>query len=155
MDVFELCPNEEEMNEFREEETGEEWPEGGMECPVTGCPSGEHWFSRLGSFWSHYHRFHHRFISVFRCPKCGLKDIKKSGIRRHLRRAHNVTEDEGVGRVTEVNTKYVDPKDFRRPRPRIHTEETGQGKSDLAPLFDLPAEYIPRDDKCPIGGFLK
>ena len=134
---------------------------GGMECPVTGCPSGEHWFSRLGSFWSHYHRFHHRFTSVFRCPKCSLKDIKKSEIRRHMRRAHNVTNGEGVRRVTEVNTKYVDPKDFRRPRPRIHSEERDRAREErlrstpAAPLFDLPAEYNPRDEKCPISGFLK
>jgi hypothetical protein len=160
MDVLNVMVDDEEMGQF-EEETGEEWPEGGMECPVTGCPSGKHWFTTLGSYWSHFHKYHRRRVSVFSCPKCGLKDIKMSGIRRHMRRAHGVTRGEGVKRVTEVNTKFVDQGDFRRPRPRIHRAERDQVQEERrrnlppAPLFPLTEDHNPSDEKCPVGGFRK
>jgi hypothetical protein len=109
MYVLDLLLNEEELAQFEEEERGEEWPEGEMSCPVVGCPSGDHWFQRLASYWSHYHKFHHRLATLFRCPKCHMKDIKMSDVRRHLRRIHHTTSVDGVKKETVLNTKFIDP----------------------------------------------
>ena len=163
MDILDLFPNEEERGEFEaeDEEMGEEWPEGGMRCPVVGCPSGEHWFGRLGSFWSHYRKYHRLRVTTFQCPKCSLKDIRMSGMRRHLRKKHRLTSTVGVTKETVLNEKYVDPKDFRRPRPRVYRAERDQAQEERrrnsppAPLFPLTEDHNPRDEKCPVGGFKK
>ena len=122
MDVLDVMVDDEELEAFDKEETGEEWPEGGMSCPVSGCPSGAHWFSRIGTYWSHFNKYHRRRVTVFSCPRCGLKDIKMSEVKRHIRRTHRMTTTEGVTKETVLNTKFVDPKGFRRPRPRVHRE---------------------------------
>jgi hypothetical protein len=160
MDILDLHPDNEELEAFEEEERGDEWPDGGMRCPMPGCPSGAHWFTGIGSYWAHYHRYHHRRVVVFRCPRCGLKDIKMSEVKRHLRRTHRMTTTEGVTKETVLNTKFVDPKGFRRPRPRVHREERAQEEEQRrnlppAPLFPLTEDHNPRDEKCPVGGFKK
>lgn len=52
-DISDLHPCGREMEDFVEEEMGEEWLEGGMVCPVVECPSWEHFFQHIGSYWSH------------------------------------------------------------------------------------------------------
>jgi hypothetical protein len=83
-----------------------------------------------------------------------------SGKRRHLRKKHRLTSTVGVTKETVLNEKYVDPKGFRRPRPRVHREERAQEErrrrnSTPAPLFSLTEDHNPRDEKCPVGGFRK
>jgi hypothetical protein len=161
MDVLELCPGKEEMEEFEEEERDEEWPEGGMRCPVAGCPSEDHWFGKIAGYWAHYHRFYHCLVTLFQCPRCRTKDIKLSEVRRHLRKVHHTSSENGVTRETVVNTKYVNPKGFRRPTPKIHREERDRAQEERwrnlpsAPLFHLSSDHNPRDEKCPVGGGVK
>lgn len=159
-DILDLHPNDEDMCEFHEEEMGAEWPEGGMACPVVGCPSGTHLFKKLGSYWCHFHRFHRRHITLYHCPLCSLKDIKMSEVRRHMKKRHRTSSTLDIRKETVLNNKYVDPGTFRRPRPRVHREERERAREErqrttAAPLFSLTEDHNPRDEKCPVGGFRK
>ena len=164
MDILQLdVPQEEIENLLGEEEglLGDEWPITGMECPVTGCPSGSHHFKTIGSYWQHFQKFHQKLTPLYHCPGCRFKDTKMSDIRRHVRKFHPKLCF-CILKQTVKNEKYVDPKGFKRPRPRIHHEE--REKARLAreeerkkrrPLFSLPSNSNPRDLKCPPGGFRK
>lgn len=46
-DVLKLNVEEEELRELLEEDEGDEWPERGMTCPVSGCSSKGHLFQHL------------------------------------------------------------------------------------------------------------
>ena len=157
-----LCLHAEEGEEDfldEEEEEGEEWPEGGMCCPVSNCPNGNHHFKNLGNYLPHYNRFHQKKIMLYHCPICKVKDAKKSEITRHFKRNHKNKEIGCItGKVVE-NKKYVNPGDFKKPRKRIHREEREMARLQRMnsvprkPLFELPENYNARDHRFPHGGY--
>ena len=111
--------SEKDFLEEEEEEEEEEWLEGGMCCPVSKCPNGNHHFKNLGNYLQHFNRFHKNNIMLYYCPICKLKDAKKFEITRHFKRYHKNMEIWCItGKVVE-NSKYVNPGDFKKPRKRI------------------------------------
>lgn len=87
-DVLKLNVEEEELRELLGEDEGDEWPERGMTCPVSGCSFKGHLFQHLGNYKAHYDRFHRKRIQLFSCPICGVKDAKRSEITRHFKKKH-------------------------------------------------------------------
>lgn len=137
-----------------------EWPEGGMTCPVPGCPNSQHNFEKLTNFTKHFKRFHQKKVIIYRCPKCHYKDGRKPEIVRHCGRVHRhpITADSLHGDLVE-NEKFVDPGEFRLPRRRIHRGERERARQQrinsvpAQPLFVLPENYNARDHRFPHGGY--
>lgn len=157
-DVLDIEVAEKEM-EFLDEEEGDEFPEEGMICPVPGCTNGKHIFKKYNNYIAHFDRFHKRNIYIYTCPICKVKDAKKTEIVRHFKRSHpSHSPPSIIGKLSE-NNKFVDPGNFKKPRKRIHHEERARAqllrRQSLPeqPLFELPDNYNPRDQRYPNGGF--
>ena len=65
---------------------GEKLPIGGMEYPVTWCPSSSHHFKTKRSYWQHFQKSHQKLTPLYHSPGCRYKDTKISDIRRYVRK---------------------------------------------------------------------
>jgi hypothetical protein len=148
MDILEVDVPDKEVESLDDDVT-QEWPAGGMPCPVPGCPNSEHQFEKLTNYTKHFKRFHHRKDVIYSCPKCHYKVGRKPDIIRHCGRVHRyrTTADKIHGDLVD-NEKFVDPGEFRLPRRRIHHEERERARQQrlnslpTLPLFELPDNYI-------------
>lgn len=153
-----VLQDEEAENLFQEGE-GEEWPEEGMTCPITGCTGSGHHFKKLSNFSAHFDRFHKPNIFIFTCPICKIKDARRSKITRDIKKHHKGQTIPHIPSKEVKTCKFIDPCNFKKPKKRIYHAEREKARLERInsipkePLFELSDNYNARDHGYPHGGY--